>query len=218
MSFRLIKDMLAIKLGVNTPPAPRGALGLTLGRGVALEEAPFILIDGAIDIHHPGGSCRVIGHGSLRVGGVTADRYYLAGPGGELAGLLQAVANEECRYFRPFDEVYPATEQEWAFWLDDADGYIGYPVFDAKGTLYQRVLSPGDTRVAPLWFEETVEQADGTRTRVEHTAMLYARPVQAPGGQTWEYLLVSAVQAADGSAWVDLMLGIDLLPSAVTAY
>jgi hypothetical protein len=160
----------------------------------------------------------VIGHGSLDVGGVAVDRYYLAGPGGALAGLLQVVGTEECRYFRPFDEVHPASEDEWAFWLDQNDGYIGYPSFDAKGTLYQRVWSPGDTRIAPLWFEEQVDQADGSHTSVEHTAMLYARLVEAPGGPTWEYLLVSAVQAADGNAWIDLMLGFDLLPASVTAF
>ncbi len=218
MSFRLIKDMLAIKLGVQAKPAARGPLGLGVGRAVALDEAPFILIGGAIDIPHPGGQCLVIGHGRLEVGGVTAHRYYLSGPGGALAGMLQIVPDQECRFFRPFDEVYPGTEAEWAFWLDNADGYIGYPSFDAKGVLYQRVWSPGATRIAPLWFEETVDKSDGSRSTAEHSAMLYARQVACPGGKTWEYLLVSAVQAADGTAWIDLMIGIDLLPSAITAF
>ncbi len=218
MSFRLLKDMVAIKLGVHEKPAPKGPLGLSLGRAMALEEAPFILIGGAIDIPHPGGQCTVIGHGVLTVGGVTAHRYYLAGPGGALAGMLQIAPDQECRYFRPFDEVYPGSEAEWAFWLDNADGYIGYPSFDAKGTIYQRVWSPGPTRIAPLWFEETVDRVDGGRGKVEHTAMLYARQVACPGGNTWEYLLLSAVQAADGTAWIDLMLGIDLLPTAVSAF
>jgi len=218
MSFRLIRDMVALKLGVGDKPTPRGPLGLSLGRAVALEEAPFILIEGAIDIPHPGGQCLVIGHGTLEVGGVSAHRYYLSGPGGKLAGMLQVVENEECRYFRPLDEVYPGSQAEWAFWLDDADGYIGYPSFDAKGTVYQRVWSPGDGRIAPLWFEETVERADGSRSTAGHTCMLYAREVQSPGGPVWEYLLVSAIEAADGTAWVDLMIGIDLLPGSVTAF
>lgn len=219
MSFRLLKDMVAIKLGVHDKPAPRGPLGLGLGRAVAIDEAPFILIGGAIDIAHPGGQCQVIGHGRVDVGGVTAHRYYLAGPGGALAGMLQVVPDQECRYFRPFDEVYPASEAEWAFWLDDADGYIGYPSFDAKGTLYQRVWSPGATRIAPLRFQETMEKAGGGGAgTAEHSAMLYARQVACPGGNTWEYLLLSAIEAADGTAWVDLMLGIDLLPSAITAF
>lgn len=218
MSFRLIKDMVALKLGVQDKPLPRGPLGLSLGRAVALDEAPFILLDGAVDMPHPGGQCVVIGHGEFQVGGVAAHRYYLSGPGGKLAGMLQVVDSEECRWFRPFDEVYPGSAEEWEFWIGDADGYIGYPVFDAKGTLYERVWSPGSARIAPLWFEEAVERADGGRSTAEHTSMLYARRVQAPAGPVWEYLLVSAVRAGDGTAWVDLMLGVDLLPASVSAF
>lgn len=218
MSFRLVKDMVAAKLGLRSGPAPRGPLGLALGRAVELEEAPFILIDGVIPIAHPGGQCLVIGHGTVEAGGVTAHRYYLSQPGGQLAGMLQVVDHEECRFFRPFDEVYPASPAEWGFWLADEDGYIGYPTFEAKGRLYQRLWNPGRTRVAPLELVETVERADGGRGRAELNAALYGRPVATPGGELTEYLLVSAVRTEDGNAWVDLMLGIDLLPSSVTVF
>ncbi len=218
MSFRLVKDMVAAKLGLRTAPTPRGPFGLGIGRAVELAEAPFILIDGAIPIVHPGGQCLVIGHGEIEAGGVTGHRYYLSAPGGKLAGMLQVVEGEECRYFRPFDEVYPASAGEWAFWLDDADGYIGYPSFEVKGALYQRLWNPGRTRVAPLSLEENMVKADGGTSRAEHSLMLYGRPVVTPGGQITEYLLVSAVRVEDGTAWVDLMLGIDFLPSAVTAF
>ena len=218
MSFRLVKDMVAAKLGLRSGPAPRGPLGLGLGRAVAFEEAPFILLDGAIPIAYPGGQCLVIGHGTLEAGGVTAHRYYLSAPGGGLAGMLQVVDNAECRFFRPFDEVHPASPGEWGFWLDDEDGYIGYPTFEAKGGLYQRLWSPGRTRIAPLSLEETVTRADGGSGRAELSLMLYGRPVVTPGGQVTEYLLVSAVRTEEGGAWVDLMLGIDLLPSSLTVF
>ncbi|MEI6557136.1 MAG: DUF2491 family protein [Rhodospirillaceae bacterium] len=218
MSFRLIKDMVAARLGMRTGPAPRGPLGLGLGRAVDFEEAPFILIEGAIPIVHPGGQCLVIGHGTVEAGGVTAHRYYLSAPGGRLAGMLQVVEHEECRLFAPFDEVYPASPAEWGFWLADEDGYIGYPSFEAKGRLYQRLWTPGRTRVAPLDLEETVARADGGRSRAEHSAMLYGRAVITPGGEVTEYLLVSAVRGEDGVAWVDLMVGIDLLPTSITAF
>ena len=218
MSFRLIKDMVALKLGLQERAAPRGPLGLGLGRAVAFEEAPFILIDGAIPVAYPGGQCLVIGHGTVEAGGITAHRYYLSAPGGRLAGLLQVVENTECRFFVPFDEVYPASGAEWAFWLADEDGYIGYPSFEAKGRLYQRLWNPGRTRVAPLSLEESVSRADGGNGRAELSSMLYGRTVATPGGEAAEYLLVSAVRTEEGVAWVDLMLGIDLLPSAVTAF
>ncbi len=218
MSFRLIKDMVALKLGLQERAAPRGPLGLGVGRAVELEEATFILIDGAIPISSPGGQCLVIGHGTIEAGGVTAHRYYLSAPGGKLAGLLQVVENEECRFFVPFDEVYPASEGEWGFWLADEDGYIGYPSFETKGALYQRLWNPGRTRIAPLELEETVVKADGSRCRAELRSMLYSRQVTTPGGAVTEYLLVSAIRGEDGGAWVDLMLGIDLLPTSVTAF
>ena len=218
MSFRLVKDMVAAKLGLQSGPAPRGPLGLGVGRAVELEEAPFILIDGAIPIVHPGGQCLVIGHGTVDVGGVAGHRYYLSAPGGALAGMLGVVEGQQCRYFVPFDEVYPASEDEWGFWLDDEDGYIGYPTFEARGALYQRLWSPGRTRIPPLSVVEDVVRADGGRNRVEHSLMLYGRPVDAPGGEVTEYLAVSAICTEDGVAWIDLMLGIDLLPSSVRAF
>ena len=218
MSFRLVKDMVAVKLGLQGPPPPRGPLGLALGRAVSLEEAPFILVGDAIQISHPGDPCQVIGHGTVEAGGVTAHRFYLAGPGGKLAGMLQVVPDAECRFFRPFDEVYPASEDEWGFWLADADGYIGYPLFETKLGLFQRLWNPGRSRVPPLALVETVTKTDGGRSTAELSSMLYGRQVTTPGGSANEYLLVSAVRAGDGTAWVDLMLGIDLLPSSVTAY
>ena len=218
MSFRLIKDMVANKLGLQDAHAPRGPLGLAVGRAVELAEAPFILIDGAIPVPHPGGQCLVIGHGTVEVGGFGGHRFYLSAPGGALAGMLGVVEGQQCRYFVPFDEVYPASPAEWGFWLDDEDGYIGYPTFEARGRLFQRLWSPGRTRVPPLSVVESVVRADGARNRVEHQLMLYGRPVSTPGGELTEYLAVSAIRTEDGTAWVDLMIGIDLLPSAVTAY
>jgi hypothetical protein len=217
MSFRLIKGMLARKLGVDTKTVTRGPLGIALGRMVEFEETPFILLDGAIDVPWPGAQCTVIAHGKMDVAGTPVHRFYLDNAG-KLAGMLQVVDKEECRLFRPLDEVYPASAEEWGFWLDDDDGYIGYPQFDAKGTLYQRIWSPGTGRIIPLTFTETLEQADGNRSFARHTAMLYGRPVECAGGGRWEYLLVSAIEAGDGTAWVDLMLGLDLDPAMVKAY
>ncbi|CAK0750119.1 putative DUF2491 domain-containing protein [uncultured Gammaproteobacteria bacterium] len=211
MSFRLIKDIVANKLGFSQKPAARGPYGLSLGRLAEIEITPFILAEGLVDVASPGPQNLVVAHGVFVVGGVICHRYYLA----ERKGMLQVAENQECRFFRPLDEVYPASSQEWAFWLDDADGYIGYPVFEAKGKSYQRVWSPGQTRTAPLVFEEALEQADGSRSSEKHSAMLYAR---ATGGQDeagWEYLLVSAIEGNDGSAWVDLSLGMDVSPEMV---
>jgi hypothetical protein len=39
---------------------------------------------------------------------------------------------EECRYFSLLDEVTPASEEEWSFWLDETEGVIGWPEFQTK--------------------------------------------------------------------------------------
>ena len=72
---------------------------------------------------------------------------------------------------------------KWAFWLDAAEGAIGWPEFQTKdGKVYTRVWSQGDRRVAPRVLTETLTHATGT-TSQERQAMLYAAPTgaEAPG-------------------------------------
>ena len=67
------------------------------------------------------------------VGEVTTDevrwhRLYL--PGGQCFFQVHLDAEgqpDECRYFSLFDEVVPPSQEEWAFWLDAAEGAIGWP-------------------------------------------------------------------------------------------
>ena len=32
---------------------------------------------------------------------------------------------DECRYFSLLDEIVPSSSEEWAFWLDAAEGVMG---------------------------------------------------------------------------------------------
>jgi hypothetical protein len=58
---------------------------------------------------------------------------------------------DECRYFSLLDQITPASQDEWGFWLDPAQGMIGWPQFQTKdGKLYDRVWAPGGPRVAPV--------------------------------------------------------------------
>jgi hypothetical protein len=104
----------------------------------------------------------------------------------------------------------PAGPEEWAFWLDAADGAIGWREFQTKDNkVYTRVWSQGDTRVAPRVLTETLTNATGTTSR-EWQAMLYAAPTgaAAPAPST-EYILVAAADQG-GQAWVELYAGIDV--------
>ena len=123
---------------------------------------------------------------------------------------------DECRYFTAIDEVAPASSDEWAFWLDPAEGMIGWPEFQTKdGKLYARQWAPGSARVAPRDLAETRKDAGGERPRRLH-AMLYAAPTGAasPAPET-EYILVAAVEEA-GQAWVEVHAGIDVNPATLS--
>ncbi|HEY0835263.1 MAG TPA: DUF2491 family protein, partial [Azospirillum sp.] len=191
-----------------------------VGMTLTADPTPFILAGGATKVSAPemgGGLVSVEAVGRLTAGGTTLHRLYL--PGGQGFFQLHLGADgrpDECRYFSPIDEVSPADAAEWGFWLDPAEGMIGWPEFQTKdGKLYARQWAPGAARVAPRDFAETRTEAGGERTRRLH-AMLYAAPTgaQSPAPET-EYVLVAAVEDA-GQAWVEVHAGIDVNPATLS--
>jgi len=155
--------------------------------------------------------------GLLQDGGAQLHRLYLPGRSGFFQLHLDAGgAPDECRYFSRLDEVQPASQTEWGEWLDPAQGMIGWPAFQTKdGQSYQRAWAPGQARIPPRQQTETVETTDGQSQR-RLQAMLYARPTGAasPAPQA-EYVLVAAVEDA-GQAWVEIVVGIDINPAALS--
>jgi hypothetical protein len=117
---------------------------------------------------------------------------------------------DECRYFSRFDEIVPAGPDEWAFWLDEREGVIGWPEFQARdGKVYTRLWTQGDARVAPRVLTETLTDTTGTTSR-ERQAMLYAAATDAPApAPPTEYMLVAAADQG-GQAWVEIYAGIDV--------
>ena len=76
-------------------------------------------------------------------------------------------------------KVIPATAEDWAFWLDEIDGYIGYPVMQSKDQdgpqQYPRSWAPSDQRISPFETIETIIDTVGASTVVQHQMMLYSR-------------------------------------------
>ncbi|HYD31640.1 MAG TPA: DUF2491 family protein [Azospirillaceae bacterium] len=194
-----------------------------VGMAITLDPTPFILAQGATKVEPP---TDVSGTNTLvsveAVGTVTArgaafHRLHL--PEGRGFFQLHLDANsqpDECRFFRLYDEVVPASEEEWGFWLDPTEGMIGWPQFQTKdGKLYARVWSPGEARVEPVTITETMNTVQGMRILTQ-TAMLYAAPtgLTAPAPET-EYLL-AAVDEEEGQASVRLYAGIDVNPAALS--
>jgi hypothetical protein len=203
-------------------------LGLRISAMVEIPEVDFILGGNDLKIKHPGAGTAVLSYGTFPVGDSSVKRFYLDAK--DSPYLLQIVVDakniiEECKLFMPYDEIFP---DDWGFWLGDADGYIGYSVFQIKdGTQYFRVWQnegaqnvlqedgQGNrlTRIPPLRFDETIYMdpyAQRTET-VAYDSMLYGRHVNE---NVDEYLLVSAVDESDGAS-VQIMVGIDLQPASI---
>lgn len=191
-----------------------------VGMTVTIDPTPFILATGATKVPVPpssGGNLLVSVQtiGTLR-DGVTLYRLYLDERRFFQLHLDQAGIPDECRYFGRIDEVEPASPEDWAFWIDEREGMIGWPEFQTKdGKLYSRVWAPGEGRIPPQHFTETREDVRGTRT-FRHEAMLYAAPTgaAAPAPET-EYVLVDMVES-EGSAWIEILAGIDVNPAALS--
>ncbi|HET9018899.1 MAG TPA: DUF2491 family protein [Acetobacteraceae bacterium] len=210
--------------GPHPPAAPPGLGGsarsrFRVGMTFPFDPSPFLLAMAATKVKPPpeSGMISIEAIGLVTDGAVSLHRLYLPGRDAFLQlHLAESGEPDECRYFSRIDEVTPSSQDEWGFWLDPAQGMIGWPQFQAKdGKLYDRIWAPGEGRIAPREQAETVEDVQGTRTR-KLLAMLYgAHTGAAPPAPDTEYLLVCAVDDA-GQAWVEIFAGIDINPATLS--
>ncbi len=200
----LAKGMARQKMGLEPDRASPYRLGMTL----TLDPAPFILAGSAIKAHPPAGTTGSVTALGRLEGAAILDRLYLTEGFFQLHRVGGQV--DECRWFSPLDQITPADEQEWAFWLDRAEGMLGWPTFETKdGTLYDRAWMPGSHRIEPHAFTERVTEVTGTTSR-RLSVMLYAASTgAAPPAPETEYILVAAVEDT-GRAWIEIHAGIDI--------
>ncbi|PWC77380.1 DUF2491 family protein [Azospirillum sp. TSH64] len=191
-----------------------------LGMTVTIDPTPFLLAESATKVKAPDtGTDRLVSIeavGTVTSGPATVYRLHLPGGGFFQIHLGPDGQPDECRYFTPIDSVTPSDEGEWGFWLDDAEGMIGWPEFQTKdGKLYPRVWQPGASRIQPFTLSEARQTLRGTET-VTSQAMLYGTPTNAgdPAPAT-EYILVEAVERA-GRASVEIAAGIDVNPASLS--
>ena len=206
------KDELLSKFKKN--PKPKhipSPLNLRLGGVVEFDRLPFRAIKDELQVIIPESAMIIVAYGSMDLGdGVTAHRFYDAE-----GQMLEVVTQEskdikEVRFFVPFDSVYPASEEEWDFWLGD-DGLIGYPSFKTKdGIEYLRLWFQSTCeRVEPVELEENIIVRDFEKESicVEYQCMSYGRYI----GKTdkVEYLQLS-FEDTGNDASIELMLGLDM--------
>lgn len=210
-------DDLMERDGSKKPDLP---LGLSFSRLLSFDELPFLLqVEQGLQLTSPGTNRTVVAHGRIDLEVVTWHRFYLS----DEKSMLQIgvdkggkVLEDEVRLFQDHDEVFPDSPEAWGFWLDDADGYIGYPLFQSKEQRfdYFRMWRPGNERVKPMTFQERLTTAppQSRSFPVYHTAMLYGRTLPPAPGRSEshsELLLVSAVQRQQES-WVEIQIGMPL--------
>ena len=212
--FKNATDILKAKVSGETYRPSLFRVGMTL----TLDPTPFILAAGATKVPPPsdgGNLVSVTAVGALK-NSTNLYRLYLADDRFFQLHLDESGNPDECRYFARIDEVTPASDEEWGFWIDESEGMIGWPEFQTKdGKIYSRLWADGSSRAQPLAFIETRETAAGNKvTRLE--AMLYGADTgaAAPAPPT-EYVLVAMVEEL-GQAWVEVHAGIDVNPAALS--
>lgn len=198
-------------------------LDIHLGGSITLDPTPFLINGEALAMTNPGRNCIVKAYGRCSMAGSMVHRFYMESESDpNLEPMLQIVTSqariEECRIFTGRDEVFPESAEEWQFWLDESDGYIGWEVFEDKEEhTYDRVWSrETQGRTSPLEFTETVylDRFGETTVTVNHSAMLYGRIINE-SDSTAEYLLISAESHSDDTAVVQLSAGIDIIPESL---
>ncbi|WP_247882179.1 DUF2491 family protein [Azospirillum sp. TSH100] len=191
-----------------------------LGMTVTIDPTPFLLAESATKVKAPDtGTDRLVSIeavGTVTSGPATVYRLHLPGGGFFQIHLGPDGQPDECRYFTPIDSVTPADEGEWGFWLDDAEGMIGWPEFQTKdGKLYPRIWQPGASRIQPFTLSEARQTLRGTET-VTSQSMLYGASTGAGApAPTTEYILVEAVERS-GRASVEIAAGIDVNPASLS--
>ncbi|VFQ45688.1 DUF2491 family protein [Desulfoluna butyratoxydans] len=208
--------------GNKEPVDTQLPLQIHLGSSLALDTTPFLIHGEAITQPRPGAESVVVGYGRIDLDGSVAHRFYLESTDDpEAKSMLQMVEGdgiEECRLFACLGEVYPESEEEWAFWIGDEDGYIGLPAFeDKKGNLYDRAWGDGEGRMDPNEFSETLflDRFGDKTVSLDHAAMLYGRWIDE-ASEMAEYILVSREENTDGSALVRISTGIDVIPESIS--
>ncbi len=186
-------------------------LGLTIGGLVTFEETPFILSDETLSVTSPGSNVIVESYGAFEQHGHIGHRFYIGNQGHMLQIMTDIhgeLLQDEVKLYQRFDDLEPASAEEWDFWLADEDGSIGLNQFQTMdGVLYERAWMPGAYRVSPERFVETLHSNPRGENLImeNHQAMLYSRR----SGEEQEYMLISAVRSG-ADAWVEINIGRDL--------
>ena len=226
-TWALLKDIAKKKLSRDTDKDRERVdndlpLGIRIGGMLNITSADFILAEGQLHIESPKGDLYVVSYGQFRLGEFKGHRFYLSED--DDLFMLQIITDDDngigvddITLYKLYDELFT---DDWSFWLDDSDGYIGLSEFDlppAPTTFYrvwdneveQVELNDGLTHIPPVNFKETIyldAYGDGIE-HVQHACMLYGRDVDE---NVKEYVIVSADEDKEGAS-IPITVGVPLI-------
>lgn len=216
---------------VESEPEDKLPLGIHLGGKIQIEQTSFLLGrkgEIPLQLESPGKELIVIAYGQIKYDNAKIYRIYLESVDSSKEAILQIVEEDgnisEVRLFRSIDEIYPADEDEWAFWLADDDGYIGLNEFSLKEDDFPDSTPPayfrvwGDEsqyRVQPLEWIEFLHfaQDESQIMKITHQIMLYGRWVNEDNDIA-EYALLDMEESSE-EACVNVFLGIEIEPAGI---
>lgn len=222
------KEQLKRFFSPEKPPQPIDEglpFNIFVGSTLVVSEIPFLLGADQLTIKHPEGENIVHAFSKTAFDSSLMYRFYV-GMGSDAEHVIQIITGEkgvveEFRLFRTYAEVFPESENEWDFWIGEADGSIGLKQFqDRDGKLFERLWSRSDDpRVAPVQFNETInlDRYGQDYINVKHGAMLYGRvAVETQELSLNEYMLLSFEAHGEKDNKIHIMSGIDLEKSYLT--
>lgn len=189
-------------------------MGVHIGSTLRFDPSLFIIGGEDLSIGEPQGDCVVQAGGWFEMNQQRAYRFYLKDMA-DAEYFLQvetdfALKPTKATLFQPVDEIYPETSDDWAMWLNEENGLIGYRDFSTPdGTQYERAWSPGKRDcIPPYEFGEIIllDPYVSRLVREQHAAMLYRRAL-ASGID--EYLLVDKEEES-GSASIGISVGVEI--------
>jgi hypothetical protein len=216
---------------VENEPENKLPLGIHIGGKIQLEQTSFLLGrkgEIPLQLESPGKELIVIAYGQIKYDNANVYRIYLESVDSSKEAMLQIVEEDgniaEIRLFRTIDEIYPTDEDEWDFWLAEADGYIGLNEFSLKEEDFPDSIPPSylrvwgedsQFRVKPLEWKEFLRSAqDESRIiQITHQLMLYGRWVNEDNDIA-EYVLLDMEESSD-EACVNVFLGIEIEPAGI---
>ena len=199
------------------PGFPKLPLPLRIGAILAIETGEALRYEGlGLTLALPTGEMVVEAVSGMELFGLTVSRAYVKT--NDRQALFQFHQQKDgtlidVNCFQVFQEIYPATPEDWNTWLGEGGLIGGQDLNSPGGATYTRDWGEGQYAEPVEAVEPIFTAVDSAPITVNHKMMLYSREI----GDAQEYMLVSADEEP-GQALVRCLAGVAMSPQAVKIY